>query len=69
METLPSHSPLRRLYPHLSEDELRDADDNLERYLAAILRIHQRLITEDAALTKEADIPTMKEKRSNHYQP
>ena len=32
----------RDLYPHLSEKELSEAEDNLDRYLALVLRIFER---------------------------
>jgi hypothetical protein len=34
---------LRNLYPDLSEDELKQADENLTQYLALVLRIFERL--------------------------
>jgi len=37
---------IRDLYPHLNEDELREAEDNLQRYFEIALRIHDRLESE-----------------------
>jgi len=34
---------LRDLYPNLSEDELQEAEKNLDRYIAVVLRIQERL--------------------------
>jgi hypothetical protein len=34
---------LKDLYPHLTAEELEIAEDNLERYLAVIIRIAERL--------------------------
>ncbi len=34
---------IRDLYPHLSAAELLEAEDNLERYLALVLRIFERM--------------------------
>ena len=34
---------IRDLYPHLSEKELEEAEDNLDRYLALALRIFERI--------------------------
>jgi hypothetical protein len=34
---------IRDLYPHLTEKELLEADDNIERYLTLVLRIFDRL--------------------------
>lgn len=37
---------IRDLYPHLTEEELGRAEDNLERYLVVVLRIFERLESE-----------------------
>ena len=37
-----SSSSIRDLYPHLTDKELAEAEDNLERYLALALRIFER---------------------------
>jgi hypothetical protein len=37
---------IRKLYPHLTDAELRIARDNLSRYLAVIIRIHDWLKAE-----------------------
>jgi hypothetical protein len=37
---------LRDLYPHLSEEELAEAEDNLERYLKLVLRLFERMEAE-----------------------
>lgn len=34
---------IRDLYPHLSEKELKEGEDNLDRYLTLVLRIFERL--------------------------
>lgn len=34
---------LRELYPDLSEQELEEAEENLERYIELVLRIHERI--------------------------
>jgi hypothetical protein len=40
----PSSTPsLRVLFPDLTDDELREAESNIERYLAIVLRIFERL--------------------------
>lgn len=33
---------IRNLYPHLSDEQLAQVEDNLERYLALVLRIFER---------------------------
>ena len=37
---------IRDLYPRFNEQELREAEDNLDRYLALVLRIFERLESE-----------------------
>ena len=37
---------LRRLYSHMTDDEVREAQRNLRRYAAVILRIYDRLKAE-----------------------
>ena len=37
---------IRKLYPQMSDDELRIARDNLRRYVAAIWQIYSRLKAE-----------------------
>jgi hypothetical protein len=39
-ETVPT---IRHLYPDLSDIELLEAEETLERYLAVVLRIYERL--------------------------
>ena len=38
---------IRDLYPHLTEEELKEAEANLERYLELVLRIFERIETEE----------------------
>ncbi|MFB3906512.1 MAG: hypothetical protein ACE15E_23975 [Acidobacteriota bacterium] len=35
---------LAKLYPDLPPDQLRDAQDNLDRYLGVVFRIHTRIL-------------------------
>lgn len=37
---------IRDLYPHLSEKELREAEENLRQYLQVLLRIYERIEAE-----------------------
>lgn len=37
---------LKDLYPHLTQEELEIAEQNLERYLAVMIRIAERLKSE-----------------------
>lgn len=39
----PAAPSLRDLYPEMNEAELRQAEENLERYLALVLRIFDRV--------------------------
>lgn len=34
---------IRQLYPHLSDNELAQSEENLDRYLVLMLRIFERL--------------------------
>ncbi len=59
---------LRNLYPHLTADQLEEAEGNLERFLAVFARIAERLRTESSNLSDpdltasatEASIPHAK---------
>jgi hypothetical protein len=48
MDTCPSQS-IRNLYPHLTDAELAEAEVNLDRYLALVLRIYERLTAHPAS--------------------
>lgn len=56
---LPDKEPtptIRDLYPHYTEKELAEAEDNLERYLTLVLRIFERRELQDAEqLTEDTD--------------
>lgn len=47
------HQPVtsRDLYPHFTDDQLEEAEANLERYLAVMMRIAERLRSEGYDLT------------------
>jgi len=47
MDKNPSPS-IRDLYPDLTDKELTEAEDNLERYLALVLRIFERVEAESS---------------------
>ena len=38
--------PIREVYPHLEREELETAEENLERYVATVLRIYERVSAE-----------------------
>lgn len=62
---------IRDLYPHLSDGELKEADENLGRYIELTLRIYERIRNDPKAyarfkaLTASELHPTMKFERSN----
>jgi hypothetical protein len=35
--------PFRELYPHLTEEQLKDAEDRFDRYIALAVRVFERL--------------------------
>jgi hypothetical protein len=37
------HISVRDLYPHLNDEQLKEAEENLERYLELTLRIYDRI--------------------------
>ena len=45
---------LTELYPELSAEELRVAEENIDRYLGVVLRISQRIENDSKALINEA---------------
>jgi hypothetical protein len=44
---------LRDLYPHFTEEQIQEAEANLEQYLAVMVRIAERLRGEGCVLTVE----------------
>lgn len=40
---------VRDLYPDLTEEELQEAEENLEAYLEVVLRIYERIANDPAA--------------------
>lgn len=65
---------IRDLYPRLNEEQLKEAEENLERYLELVLRIYDRIQKDPRAysafkaLTASRQNLMMKEKRSSpHY--
>jgi hypothetical protein len=66
-----SSPTIRDLYPHLSDEDLKDADENLSRYIELTVRIYERIRNDPEAyarfkaLTASELHPTMKFERSN----
>ena len=42
-------SPIRDLYPHLNEEELKQAEENLRRYVELELRVYERILADPEA--------------------
>ena len=64
------HITIRDLYPHLNEEQLEEAEENLERYLELVLRIYERIRNDPEAysafkaLTASRESPIIKAERS-----
>ena len=65
---------IRDLYPHLNEEQLKEAEENLERYLDLSIRMYERIRNDPQAyaafkaLTASRQNLMMEDKRSNpHY--
>ena len=43
---------IRDLYPHLTDEELRVAEENLERYLELELRVYERILGDPDAYAR-----------------
>ena len=62
---------IRDLYPGFDDQQLQEAEENLERYLEVALRIDERIKSDPEAyarfrsLTDSKVHPTMRSKRSN----
>ena len=76
----PSHKiehgiTIRGLYPNLSEDQLNEAEEILERYIELAVRMYKRIKADPEAyaqfiaLTDERRASTIKAKQSNHPNP
>ena len=53
--TSPDNEPkmrLRALYPHLNEDEFKEAEENLRCYLAHAVRVYNRICSDVTAHKK-----------------
>lgn len=61
---------IKDLYPHLTDEQLREAEENLDRYLEHALRVYERLRADPEAwarykaLTASDRAPTINEKES-----
>jgi hypothetical protein len=65
---------IRDLYPHLSEEKLKEAEENLDRYLVLSIRIYERIQSDPEAyaqfkaLTAKNFKPTIEDDPSNPQQ-
>jgi hypothetical protein len=61
---------LRQLYPHLSDSELEEANENLRQYVALAIRVFERLeLDPDAWARFEALTVSRRNPRMNHEKP
>jgi hypothetical protein len=67
----PQHGePLRQLYPHLSDSQLKEANENLRQYVALALRVFERLELDVEAWARfEALTASRRDSRINHEKP
>lgn len=62
---------IRGLYPHLNDEQLKRAEENLERYIELELRVYQRILADPEAyarfraLTSAKGNSRMESERSN----
>ncbi len=62
---------LRELYPHLTDEQLKEAEETLDQYVAFCLRVYERIKADPQAyaqlqaLTAARRADTMKSERSN----
>ena len=61
-------SALRELYPTLNEQELKQAEANLTRYLEIALKIYEEQAATAGAVDTSAAAPTIKERSNSSYQ-
>ncbi len=61
---------LRQLYPHLTESQLQEADENLRQYVALALRVFERLELDAEAWARFEDLTASRcGPRMNHEKP
>jgi hypothetical protein len=64
------HVTIHDLYPHLDEAQLKEAEENLQRYVEIAMRIYERIQLderpcEQPALTASTEDHTIDRERSN----
>jgi hypothetical protein len=66
----PHEVTLHDLYPHLTDGQLKEAEENIERYLEVVARTFERLLKDPQAyakfkvLTASAQPPTIQDTQS-----
>ena len=58
-----SESTLRDLYPYLTEEELKEAEENLEKYLELVIKIYERIEQDPFAHARLKEL--LKEKKKS----
>lgn len=59
-KTKKESTTIKDLYPHLNEEQLKEADENLKRYLEVVLRIFERVERERESISRRFDKSTKK---------
>ena len=57
------HPTLRQIYLQLSEEQLKEADHNIQQYLALVLRVHARLEQDPVAMAEFLDLTKRRDSR------
>ena len=52
----PASPSIRDLYPQLSDEDLRNAEERFDRYIALVLRIYERLCSDPDAYQRFEDL-------------
>lgn len=47
----PEDTTIKQLYPELPDADLKEVEDNLERYLGLVVRVYDRIAADPEALT------------------
>lgn len=65
--TQPQEITIRDLYPDLDDEQLKEAEENLERYLKVVLRIYNR-VRQDPEAYAQFKTLTASRRNSTMYQ-
>lgn len=65
-----SEKTVRKLYPHLSDPQLEEANENLRQYIALAVRVFERLeLDPEASARFEALTVSRRDSKVNHKAP